>query len=199
MTEAPARLTQLVIGGPVDPWRRLGLRFDADQHVLIGAVTVRIEDAAPPGIRGWVFDRPLSSIDGLQTSDAVPQRSEPSPDFCSIDHVVVMTDSMERTSGALTEVAGIPQRRVRDAGDGVVQAFHRSGEVIIEVVQTSRSLQPTLWGFVLVAPAFDEIVSRLGESVFSAPKPAVQPGRRIATVRREVGLGVNVAVITPDQ
>jgi hypothetical protein len=35
--------------------------------------------------------------------------------------------------------------------------------------------------------------------VISAPKLAVQPGRRIATVRAAVGLGVNVALMSSDQ
>jgi hypothetical protein len=110
-----------------------------------------------------------------------------------------MTDSLERTSSALVEVARLDQRRLREVGDGVRQAFHRSGEVIIEVVQTRSTVGTSLWGFVLVADEFDDVVTRLGESVLSSPKAAVQPGRRIATVRAAVGLGVNVALMSPDQ
>ena len=79
------------------------------------------------------------------------------------------------------------------------QAFHRSGEVIIEVVQTRSSVGTSLWGFVLVTNDLDDMVERLGGDVLSAPKAAVQPGRRIATVRSSVGLGVNVALMSPDQ
>lgn len=110
-----------------------------------------------------------------------------------------MTDSVERTSAAFAEIARLDQRRVREVGDGVRQAFHRSGDVIIEVVQTPKAVGASLWGFVLVANDLDDVVARLGESVISAPKPAVQPGRRIATVRAAVGLGVNVALMSPDQ
>jgi len=67
------------------------------------------------------------------------------------------------------------------------------------VVQAPGVTEPHLWGFVLVAPKFDDVVSQLGESVVSIPRNAVQPGRRITTVRREVGLGVNVALISSRQ
>jgi hypothetical protein len=47
-----------------------------------------------------------------------------------------------------------------------------------------------------VADLFD-LADRLGPAVVSLPKPAVQPGRYIATVRRDVGLGTAVALMTP--
>ena len=43
----------------------------------------------------------------------------------------------------------------------------------------------------------DGLCERLGPSVISPAKDAVQPGRRIATVRAEIGLGLPVALMTP--
>jgi hypothetical protein len=50
---------------------------------------------------------------------------------------------------------------------------------------------------VLVVDDLDGLCERLGPAVISEPRPAVQPGRSIATVRSEVGLGVALAVMTP--
>jgi hypothetical protein len=47
-----------------------------------------------------------------------------------------------------------------------------------------------------VAPDLDSTVAALGDRV-SEIRAAVQPGRRIATLRRCAGLSVPVALITP--
>jgi hypothetical protein len=50
---------------------------------------------------------------------------------------------------------------------------------------------------VLSVEDVDALATRLGPDVMSAPKPAVQPGRTIATVRAAAGLGVPFAVMSP--
>jgi hypothetical protein len=52
------------------------------------------------------------------------------------------------------------------------------------------------WGLALVAPEIEATVAGLGDRV-SEIRPAVQPGRRIATLRRAAGLSLPVALITP--
>lgn len=197
--EAPARLVQLTVGGTSQLWQRLGLSFDDHKTCRIGQVILQVDEDAPDGSLQWAFEPPVSAIDGIVSAARVPVSEMTSSPYLLVDHVVVMTDSLERTSSAIEERAGLEIRRTRDAGKGVRQAFHRSGEVVIEVVQAPGVTEPHLWGFVLVAPKFDDVVSQLGESVVSIPKDAVQPGRRITTVLREVGLGVNVALISPRQ
>ena len=49
-----------------------------------------------------------------------------------------------------------------------------------------------LWGISFLAADLEQGASVLGE-----PRDAVQPGRRIATVRREANLGLPVALMTP--
>jgi hypothetical protein len=49
---------------------------------------------------------------------------------------------------------------------------------------------------VLIVDDLDAAHELLGDDRISAPKDAVQPGRRIATVRAEVGLGLPVALMT---
>lgn len=49
----------------------------------------------------------------------------------------------------------------------------------------------------MIVEDLDVLKDRL-ERLLSDPKPAVQPGRRIATLSRNVGLGQAVAFMTPE-
>ena len=69
------------------------------------------------------------------------------------------------------------------------KSFLRAGPLILEVVEAGRV---ALWGLVVVVPDVDG----LGELV-GTPRDAVQPGRRIAPVRRTAGLSVQLAFMTP--
>ena len=199
MSEAQARLVQLTVGGQHEPWRSLGFEFDDDGGCRIGQVSLRIDESRPSGFLGWAFDPRVESIDGIESLAREPASRLESEIVATVDHVVVMSDSWERTSQNIAVQTGLELRRVREAGGGVVQAFHRSGEVVVEVVQTPMSTGVSLWGFVLVATDLEGLASRLGSAVIGAPREAKQPERLIATVRREVGLGVNVALMTPNQ
>jgi hypothetical protein len=83
----------------------------------------------------------------------------------------------------------------------VRQGFHRFGEVIIEVVERAdlpAEAPAEFWGLVLVADTdLLDLCDSLGPDVVGLPKPAVQEGRFIATVRGELGLGLPVALMTP--
>jgi hypothetical protein len=81
----------------------------------------------------------------------------------------------------------------------------RIGATILEVVQEPPEAiergggtdRPAFfWGLAFVAPDLDATVAGLGGRV-SEVRAAVQPGRRIATLRRSAGLSVPVALITP--
>jgi hypothetical protein len=114
-----------------------------------------------------------------------------------VDHVVINTPNLQRTSDALAQLTGAPLKRTRDAGNGVTQGFHKLGSVVVELV-TMPSMPEgpaSLWGFVLDVQDLDGIATHLGPDVLSPPKPAVQPGRRIATFRSAAALGVPVALM----
>jgi hypothetical protein len=53
-----------------------------------------------------------------------------------------------------------------------------------------------LWGISFLVPDLDATAAALGD-LLGTPRDAVQPGRRIATLRREANLGPAVAFMTP--
>jgi hypothetical protein len=58
-----------------------------------------------------------------------------------------------------------------------------------------ETIRLSFWGLAFIAPDLDATVAGLGDRV-SEIRDAVQPGRRIATLRRSAGLTVPVALIT---
>lgn len=199
-------VAEIVVAADSQPWRRFGLPLDADGCAVVGGVRIRvIEPVDRVGIVSWgLCEAPQqtpSSIDGLatHTSDAPARHDEPAGELgaVAIDHLVVWTDDLERTCAAITTATGAELKRVRELGT-MRQGFHRLGEVIVEVVQ-HPGVEPgpaTFWGFVLNVVDLDDVAAHLGPDVVTPPKDAVQPGRRIATVRAEAGLGVPMALMT---
>jgi hypothetical protein len=53
------------------------------------------------------------------------------------------------------------------------------------------------WGLAFVAADLDATVATLGEERVSEVREAIQPGRRIATLRRGAGLSLPVALMSP--
>jgi hypothetical protein len=80
------------------------------------------------------------------------------------------------------------------------QGFHRigSGGLIVELVERPEIPDgpAVFWGLVVNVDDLDVACAVIGPDLVSAPKDAVQPGRRIATVRTEAGLGLPVALMT---
>ncbi len=121
-----------------------------------------------------------------------------------------MTPDLDRSVDAL-QVAGLDLRRIREQptpAGAPRQAFFRLGEVILEVVQEPAEVLAArqdgtdgtdgparFWGLALLSEDLDLTVGQLGEHV-SEIRAAVQPGRRIATLRRSAGLGVPVALMS---
>jgi hypothetical protein len=112
---------------------------------------------------------------------------------------VILTPDFDRTTEAL-QTAGLPLRRIRDAGT-FRQGFRRVGSAILELVELANAPASdgpaTFWGLTFVAHDLEALAKRLGP-LLKPIKPAVQPGRRIATLDRTAGLTTNVAFMTPE-
>lgn len=200
-----ARIEWLVVGGAVEPWERIGLTV-VDGTVPLFGTGIRIDTSLPPGLARWQISGiadDVSSIDGVPTevvAPATPLLVEHRCGAIGLDHVVVTTDSLDRTCGAVADATGAPLRRVRELGE-IRQGFHRvgGGGLIVEVVERAGlPVGPAdLWGLVINVEDLDVAVSVIGEDSVTDAKPAVQPGRSIATVLDDVGLGLPVALMTP--
>ncbi len=119
----------------------------------------------------------------------------------AIDHVVLLSPDLARTVASLAAV-GVQPRRERDGdldGRQIRQIFFRCGEVIIEVVgspETASEGPSSLWGITYVVADIDATASFFGDRA-TPVKDAVQPGRRITTLRhRELGMSVPTAMIS---
>jgi hypothetical protein len=204
-------LDELTVADDPDAWSALGFELDGDTCV-VGDVRIRLAGSgAGKGLSGWSLrDVESAELDGLPTtrSDRRPPGERPvHPNgVTALDHVVAISPALDRTVAALRS-AGLDLRRVREEptpAGAPRQAFFRLGENILEVVQepaeaTERAggdRPAFFWGLAFVAPDLDATVAGLGERV-SEIRPAVQPGRRIATLRRSAGLSVPVALMTP--
>lgn len=216
MTEAPRRpeLAALAIADPPERWRALGFAV-ADSRLRLGSIDVEL-GLPGAGIVAWELRGAESGVDGLVGLGSAPDASDVEPlhpnGAVGIDHVVIATPDFDRTAAAL-EDAGLGFRRVRDAG-GFRQGFRRLGPAIMEVVEArggdrpagdaaatdaqATDAQPSrFWGLVVVVENLEALADRLGEHL-GAVKPAVQPGRRIATLRESAGLSTKLAFMDPE-
>lgn len=204
-------IDEIVIGDPPEAWAAAGFAVDGDTTRL-GSVKLRfVGREGGKGIRGWSLrDLPSGwnggNLDGLTTrsSDAPPHEPDAHPlGIELIDHVVVASPEIARTLAAF-EAVGLEsrsERRTDTYGAPMRQVFFRLGEVILELIgfeESSGDGPCRFFGLALTVTDLDAAVAQLGEHV-GATKDAVQPGRRIATVRhKEFGLSVAIALMSPE-
>jgi len=196
------RAVQLILGGSPSPWGLTGVSIQTSgaysyAHTTNASLVWPVNELPPGELHIAMSGVPMGAdIDGIQCVEHIelPEATESSG--YHVDHVVLMTNDLDRTCHAVAEVSGYPLKRVREVGE-IRQGFHRIGQggVILEVVERADVSQTSLWGFVLATESFDDIVDHAGDLV-TTPKAAVQPGRRISTVKNSAGLGVAVALMS---
>lgn len=202
----PVTIAEILVTDPPEAWRAAGFAVDDDGACRVGTVRVRL-GAEGTGVVGWSLrDLPpgTTDLDGVPTTGSSEQAAEPArhPNGTThIDHVVLLTPHLARTVAAL-EAIGLDVRRERDGALGgapMRQVFFRLGEVVLEVVGSPDATgegPASIWGLTHAVADIDAAAALLGEH--TAPvKDAVQPGRRITTVRtRELGISVRTALIS---
>lgn len=199
-------LTLITIADEPDNWRAAGFAVH-DDRIRIGGTTIEFRpDAEASGIVAWGFDgADDGSIDGLptvgRTEDGRHDGEHPNG-VERIDHVVVMTDDLDRTSAALVS-HGFESRRRRDIPDvdpPRSQIFWWAGETIIELVGPATPQGPgpaSIWGLALTVADLDATAEILGDAM-GKPRDAVQSGRKIAGLRTaELGIAVPIAMMSP--
>lgn len=178
----------------------------------VGGVEIELVDE--PDIHGASCLVLVGLADGVRDLDGVPVEPADRPPaeptvgptahpnhVVRFDHVVLTTPDLDRTAAAL-DAAGFDLRRRRDAerdGEEVHQLFYWAGEVILEVVLDPRGdpdRPASCWGLALTVDDLDATAELLGD-LLSGPRDAVQHGRRIGSLRREAGLSLPVAFMSP--
>jgi hypothetical protein len=204
-------IDEIVVGDPPEAWAAAGFAVDDDGTCRIGTVRVRLVGRDQGRrILGWSLrgTAPGSldggDLDGLPTQTSDRDLAEPAshPNGCvAIDHVVVLSPDLARTVAAF-EATGLEIRGTRDAdtyGAPMRQVFFRLGEVVLEVVgapEVSGEGEAGFFGLAHTVEDLDATAALLGEHLGEV-KDAVQPGRRIATLRhREVGMSVATAFMS---
>ncbi|WP_436793112.1 VOC family protein [Actinospongicola halichondriae] len=210
MRVSPLLLDSLIVGDDASSWSAAGFTV-VDGSVAVGATTISCAgDDAPPRWRLRADGGSVpASVDGIATSmadaDRDAERDLVTPDHpnrvVAIDHVVLASPDLDRTTETFAGL-GVDCRRIRDvpgSTPAMQQRFFRLGPVILELVgspESSGDGPASIWGLAFTVDDIDAAAAHLG-SACGAPKSAVQPGRRIATVRtRDLGISLPVALMS---
>lgn len=205
---ATPTIGSILIGDAPESWRAAGFTVDDDGNCQVG--TVQLQLAGPDAgkrIVAWSLrDVPASieDVDGLPTTacDAPPPAPvEHANGVEFIDHLVILSPDVDRTVGAL-EALGIETRRTRqiDAdqyGFDARQTFFRMGEVVLELIGANEPMEGAadrpagFFGLAYTVRDLDGTAAMLAEHIGNV-KDAVQPGRRITTLRHK-NFGMSVA------
>lgn len=211
-SSTPPVLAGLRIADPAGAWAAAGFAVHGGV-ATVGAVQLRF-DGDIGGVSAWWFDQPLpDEVAGIPTlapslatalppTGVAPSHGHPNG-ITALDHVVATTSDVDASLTRLASV-GLRPRRVVDGvrGDGDAQvryAFLLLGPAVLELVGPTLPEAPAdgpagaarISGLAFVAPNLDDLPEATGPS-----RPAVQPGRRIVTLRVP-GISVPIAVLTP--
>jgi hypothetical protein len=189
---------ELVIADDRAAWSALGFAPGHDGAFTLGGLVVRLAGRAAGrgvvavGVEGLAAERPdglpVVALRGAAADESTPRESSAHPNGAlAIDHLVAFTDDLDRTAGALVAAGGDLRRRGGPPELPAPMAFIRFGELIVELAEAGGPVR--FWGLTVTVADLDALAGPL----LGAARPAVQPGRRIATVRPEAGLSVALA------
>jgi len=204
------QLQRLPIGDSAAAWEAAGFVSqtlpDGLPGVVVGQTALVLAGGDKRGLHGLgLAGAACPDLDIFDASESRAGRVIDHPNGVgSIDHVVMMTGDCDATTSLLT-ACGLVARRVRRFEAGGLsrrQAFFWIGDVILELVGPDDAEPepdpPSLWGLALNCPDLDATVAELGPERCSEARDAIQPGRRIATMRtRDLDVSVAIALMSP--
>jgi catechol 2,3-dioxygenase-like lactoylglutathione lyase family enzyme len=205
---ADPAVVEITVADEPGAWTAAGFSV-SDGVARCGGIAIRLAGRADGGrIQGWRWSdlAGTGAIDGLPTERGSPTTSVPDahPNGTTlVDHIVVVTPDLDRTVTAF-EARGLEVRRVRHTdqyGPPFRQVFFRGGETIIEVIGPEEA-DPAddrpahFYGLAFTVGDIDATARLLGDHL-GRIKDAVQPGRRIATLRhKDLDVSVPVAFMS---
>ena len=193
-------LEALTVADPPEAWRVAGFAV-AGRACQVGAVRLQL-GAEGGGVTTWSFSGigGGGDIDGLPTAElpTEPAATASHPNGAlSLDHLVVTSHDVERTVAAMV-ARGLEPRR-RWVSDGRCYTFFRVGEAILELIGPEKpdgNTRPArFYGLAFTVADIDATAVLLGGRL-GRVKDALQPGRRIATLRPDAGLSTAVAFMS---
>ncbi|HVN50444.1 MAG TPA: VOC family protein [Acidimicrobiales bacterium] len=214
--EARPTIAEIVVGDDPDSWRAGGFAVDDDGTCRVGTVRLALVGRADgKRIRSWSLrdatpgSLDTGELDGLPTTadERGPLDPAAHPNGVrSIDHVVLATGNPARTTGAFERV-GLVASRVRHTdsyGAPMSQTFFRAGEVIVELIgpddppPDGADGPAAFFGLAYTVDDLDTTAALLADHLGTV-KDAVQPGRRIVTLRhKELDMSVATAFMSPE-
>jgi Glyoxalase-like domain len=209
-------IAEIVVGDEPDSWRAGGFTVDDDGACRVGSVRIALVGRGRgKRILSWSLrDTPAGSLDAGQLDELATVADEHPPaspashpnGVTSIDHIVLATGDPSRTTAAL-EAVGFTALRVRRTdtyGAPMSQTFFRAREVIVELIgpddppPDGTAGPAAFFGLAYTVADLDATAGLLGDAL-GTPKDAVQPGRRIVTLRhKQLDMSVATAFMTPE-
>lgn len=206
-------INAIEIADPPEAWAAAGFTVDDDGTCVVGQVRLRLVGRG--GDRKRILSWSLrgvpagtETIDGLTTTssdDPMPTPVTHANGAELIDHIVVISPDVDRTIAALNAV-GLPTLRTRHVdpeqyGFEARQTFFRLGEVILELIGANEPQgdgPAAFFGLAYTVTDIDALPALYGEHL-GRVKDAVQPGRRITTLRhKDLGMSVATAFMSPE-
>lgn len=206
--DVPAVVGLEVADAP-EAWRAAGFTVDGDR-CRVGGIELRLAGRADgERLRSWTWDglAGTGDLDGLVTrvGDRPSGDAPVHPNGATlVDHVVVVTPRLDRSIAAF-EARGLDVRRVRPTdqyGPAFRQVFFRGGETVIEMIGPDEppaddDRAAHFYGLAFTVSDLEAAAAHLGDGLGHI-KDAVQPGRRIATLRHaQYDISVPIALMTP--
>lgn len=189
------RLTGIALGEEPQVLEALGLAVEEDRATVGGVTLQAVGHGDGRGLLGLDLDGaeagPLPTAvvpDGGRAGDDHPLGAR------AVDHVVVLCGDV---AGTLADM-GVEARRVEEREDRTY-AYVLADTALLELVGPSEpdDRPPRLWGLALTVADVDAAAVVLGEACGQV-RSAIQPGRRIATVRHErLGMAVPTVLLSP--
>ncbi len=204
VTERRPALTLVRVGADPQAWVSAGFSV-SDHATAVGGVT--IEFIAPMGgIESLGFDwlpDGADNLDGLPVEvyeSAVSETHENG--VIAMDQVVIATPDFDRSAQAMRDLGLRLSREIvreEEAGNEIRQGFVRSGETVLELVNTVNVPEGHAhgWGLGFITQDLGAATEML-EGMIGPPRDAVQPGRHIAVFHRDAQLGLPVILMDPE-
>ncbi|HVV36359.1 MAG TPA: hypothetical protein VHC63_07120 [Acidimicrobiales bacterium] len=197
-------LKELVVGDEPAVWAEIGFNVESDR-CRVGHVDIVFDPSVGKGIRRWTLvGDGTGDVDGVPTtwSDEGLDAAGVHPNgIFEIDHVVLTTPNMQRTTATL-ESFGIAARRTRETGtygSPMLQTFFRLGQPILELIGPKEPMgdqSARFFGLAFTSEDLELTGKTIGDALHAA-KDAVQAGRRIATLDKSAGSTIAIAIMSP--